>query len=150
MVVKVPIKDPLVYRKASTVQYEWAGKSAGSFEKIADLLNKLTKDCPVEIAWVVALDSAHKIISIQPSSVGTPSQAAVMPQSIMRFLIVECATAFIFCHNHPSGELAPSYQDKELTRALSQAGAAVQIRFLDHFIVDGKGKHFSFRKEGLL
>ena len=61
------------------------------------------------------------------------------------------ATGFIVSHNHPSGNLKPSRQDEELTMQLKQAAAYVDIKLLDHIIVDASGREFySFADEGLL
>ena len=45
------------------------------------------------------------------------------------------AVSVIVAHNHPSGGLTPSDQDRALTRRLSSALSLVDIRLLDHFIV---------------
>ena len=55
----------------------------------------------------------------------------------------------IFAHNHPSGLAEPSRADENLTQALKQALALVDVKVLDHFIV-GHGALMSFAERGLL
>ena len=59
------------------------------------------------------------------------------------------ATAIIVAHNHPSGALVPSENDKRMTRKLSAAADTLDIELLDHLIVARSG-YFSFSDQGLL
>ena len=59
------------------------------------------------------------------------------------------ATAIVLCHNHPSGSLKPSRQDRELTDKLKNAATYLDIQVIDHIIVSDEG-YFSFADEGLL
>lgn len=59
------------------------------------------------------------------------------------------ATAIIVAHNHPSGSLQPSENDKRMTQKLSAAADTLDIQLLDHLIVAGSG-YFSFSDQGLL
>ena len=49
-------------------------------------------------------------------------------------------------HNHPSGEIAPSTADKELTKNLFESSKVLAIPLMDHIIV-GDNDFYSF-KEG--
>ena len=51
----------------------------------------------------------------------------------------ERATAIIVAHNHPSGNLEPSLEDKDVTRRLRQAGDILGIKILDHLIFGEEG-----------
>ena len=53
--------------------------------------------------------------------------------------IKERATAIIVAHNHPSGNLEPSIEDKDVTRRLRQAGDILGIKILDHLIFGEEG-----------
>jgi DNA repair protein RadC len=55
----------------------------------------------------------------------------------------------ILVHNHPSGHPEPSEEDKRLTRAVSDAARALDIRVLDHIVV-GKDGYYSFMENYLL
>jgi len=49
------------------------------------------------------------------------------------------ATAILVAHNHPSGNLEPSVEDRDVTRRLRQAGDIIGIKVLDHLIFGEEG-----------
>jgi len=49
------------------------------------------------------------------------------------------ATAILVAHNHPSGNLEPSVEDRDVTRRLRQAGDIIGIKVLDHLIFSDEG-----------
>jgi DNA repair protein RadC len=58
-------------------------------------------------------------------------------------------TAIIVAHNHPSGRLDPSSEDREITRKLKEAADILGIALLDHIIFSSRG-YYSFVEHGLL
>ena len=58
-------------------------------------------------------------------------------------------TGIILCHNHPSGSVRPSSQDKALTKQIESAASLLNIRVVDHIIVSGNS-YYSFLDEGML
>jgi DNA repair protein RadC len=54
-------------------------------------------------------------------------------------------SSIIHGHNHPSGSVAPSSEDRDVTKRLADAGNI--IRILDHLIIGLNGKHFSFAED---
>jgi DNA repair protein RadC len=61
----------------------------------------------------------------------------------------DSSAALIFLHNHPSGDPAPSREDRECTGRLTEAGRILGIRVLDHVIL-GHDDYYSFADSGLL
>lgn len=68
---------------------------------------------------------------------------------LFRMALEHYATGIIVAHNHPTGVLAPSTQDVEITRQIKAAGSTLQIQLLDHLII-GQGGFYSFAEEGAL
>jgi DNA repair protein RadC len=58
---------------------------------------------------------------------------------VFRRLLDAQAYAFICVHNHPTGDLTPSREDKDLTDRLTEAGKMIGIQLLDHLIVSSEG-----------
>jgi DNA repair protein RadC len=54
----------------------------------------------------------------------------------------------ILAHNHPSGKVEPSREDREVTRRLVSASEIVGIEVLDHVIL-GRD-YFSMKEHGML
>ncbi len=59
------------------------------------------------------------------------------------------ASGVVIAHNHPSGQIVPSEQDKIITKKLKDALKLFEISLLDHVII-GDQVYFSFSDDGLL
>ena len=112
------------------------------FEPQLSYLNK-------EIFLILALNSANKLIRQIKISEGILNSSLVHPREVFRPAILESAASIILLHNHPSGEVDPSAEDKSITRRLVEAGRLMDIPVLDHIII-GHQQYFSFREAGLI
>ncbi|GAB7538985.1 DNA repair protein RadC [Burkholderia sp. 3C] len=95
------------------------------------------------------LDAQHRLIDCEESTVGTLTRMAVYPREIVRRALELSAAALIVAHNHPSGAVRPSAEDRRLTRLLREALALVDVRLIDHIVV-GASDTLSFSHAGLL
>ncbi len=68
---------------------------------------------------------------------------------VFSFALQKRAVRIILCHNHPSGELKPSEEDKNISDRLIQVGIIVNTEVLDHLIISDKN-YLSFADTGLL
>jgi len=104
-----------------------------------------------EVFQVGYLDSGYRLLhdGIETLEEGTVDRAAVYPRRVVEAALRRGAAALALAHNHPNGRVAPSEQDKVLTRAIVLAAETVGVKILDHLIVSASDC-FSFRKEGLL
>ena len=64
-----------------------------------------------------ALDVRHRVQSETCLARGSLTGVEIHPRDVFRPLIRQATAAVIFCHNHPSGDPAPSRADVELTGA---------------------------------
>lgn len=90
---------------------------------------------------VLALDGAHRVIGHETVAVGTLNSCLVHPREVFKALILANAAAFVAVHNHPSGEVAPSEDDRVVTQRLVEAGKLLGIGMLDHVIVTATAFH---------
>lgn len=104
---------------------------------------------PYEVFACLYLDNQHQIQSFEELFKGTLNAASVYPREVIRHVIEQGAAAVIFCHNHPSGSLAASEADIQITKRLVSALELIDVRVLDHMIVAGN-KVMSFAEQGLL
>jgi DNA repair protein RadC len=104
-----------------------------------------------EVFEVGYLDSGYRLLrdGIETLEEGTIDRAAVYPRRVIEAALRRSAFGVVLAHNHPNGTVAPTEQDKVLTRAIVLAAEAVSVRVVDHLIVSAQGA-FSFRKAGLL
>jgi len=103
--------------------------------------------------YFVALlvDGKNRITALHLVSQGSLNQSIVHPRETFKSALLANAAAVILCHNHPSGDLAPSREDREITRRLKEAGELLGVRVLDHVIVDtDSGQCYSFVNMGLM
>jgi DNA repair protein RadC len=82
-------------------------------------------------------------------SVGTLNASVVHPREVFEPAVALRAAGLIVCHNHPSGELAPSESDCAITRRLAEAGKIMGIDLLDHIIVIS-GDFLSLKEKNLM
>lgn len=84
---------------------------------------------------VFYLDSASREVRRDVVSVGTLNESLVHPREVFESAIRENAAHIIVSHNHPSGNLEPSEEDRRITEKLAAAGDLLGIKLLDHVIV---------------
>jgi len=99
-----------------------------------------------EVFSIVLLDSKNKVID-EPKEifVGTLNSSLIHPREIFKEAVKESANSLILVHNHPSGDVRPSEEDKKITEKLTNVGVEMGIPILDHIIV-GKDNYHSFKE----
>ena len=102
-----------------------------------------------EVFKTLFLDVKNRLIATEKMFKGTVSSSVVYPREIVKRAIKKDASSVILVHNHPSGDPAPSPEDKRITRDVVDALEAVDIKVLDHIII-GDNRYFSFASEKLL
>ena len=107
------------------------------------------KDMEQEHFIVLTLDGASRVIKTRVVSIGTINQSLVHPREVFRPAIQDNAAGIIIAHNHPSGQLQASMEDKRVTKRLKEVGVIIGIELLDHVILSCEG-YLSLREEGLL
>ena len=106
----------------------------------------------VEHFDVLFLRNNGTVIARENLFVGGTNQTTVDAGVVYRRALVLGAKRIIAVHNHPSGSLTPSGEDKRLTHLLVEAGKLVDVRMIEHIIVGGNGTndYFSFLDNGLI
>jgi DNA repair protein RadC len=113
---------------------------------VFDRFRYMLSDAPVEVFLAVLLDVKHRPLREERVSVGVLDGSLIHPREVFVAAVRERAAAVILVHNHPSGDPAPSGQDREVTRRLRSAGGILGIPVIDHVVV-GDVSFFSFREE---
>jgi DNA repair protein RadC len=117
--------------------------------EVFEIMRPLTRDLDREHFIVLMLDSKNKLIGMNTVSVGSISTSLVHPREVAKPAVIHNAAAVIGIHNHPSGDAAPSTEDRQCTERLVKAFKLLGIRLLDHIII-GDADYFSFADAGLL
>ena len=121
-----------------------------SSQQVADYLVHSMRDLQHEVFTVIFLDASHAIIETQVISRGSVAANTVYPRELVKLALEYNAAAMVVAHNHPSGKLQPSPQDKQLTRTLYLVCAFMDIKLLDHLIIGQSEKTYSFADHGIM
>ena len=98
---------------------------------------------------VLLLDIAKQALGINTVSMGGLSEAQVDVRMIMQAALLAKADGIVICHNHPSGNVKPSFADDMMTAKISKACRAMDIELVDHLIIAPCG-YYSYANEGRL
>ena len=146
----VPYRVPRYRIKLIRVSAAYAADVALSLQTstaAAALLIPCFKGLDREQFVVCGLDAKYSVIGINVVSIGLLSLSIVHPREVFKALILMNAAACLCAHNHPSGDVTPSQEDRVLTGRLKQAGELLGITLLDHLIL-GDARHYSFADQG--
>ena len=121
----------------------------GSSQAVFDYLFHSMRDLKREIFKVLFLNRKNELIYDQDMFFGTLTGSAVYPREILTLALERKAAGLVFVHNHPSGEPAPSPEDRKLTRDLIWAARLLSIQVIDHIII-GHNRYYSFADQGLI
>ena len=117
--------------------------------KIYNHMQPVLQDLNVEEFWVLLLNQHYRLIRKMRISSGGITETSVDIRIIIKEAVLANATILAVCHNHPSGSLAPSKADEELTKAIQRACELMRIHFMDHVILTD-GQYLSFHEIGKL
>jgi DNA repair protein RadC len=98
---------------------------------------------------VAYLNRGNQVMRIDLHSKGGLSATVVDIRIVIHQAVMLKASAILVAHNHPSGSLEPSSEDRDLTSKLLQAASFFDIKLLDHLILSGS-KYYSFADDDQL
>jgi DNA repair protein RadC len=84
---------------------------------------------------ILLLDSKSQLVERVKRYQGTVNSSVLRAAEIFRPAIIRNCPGLILCHNHPSGDPAPSPEDIAVTRQLVEAGRILDIELVDHIII---------------
>lgn len=100
----------------------------------------------VEEFAVLLLNTKKEVTGIEYISKGTVDCTVVHPREVFGVAVEKSAHSIILVHNHPTGDVTPSREDRMLTRRLREGGELLGIPVLDHIII-GDGEYYSFLEQ---
>ena len=99
--------------------------------------------------WVGFTNRANRVIAFLQLSKGSLTGTVVDVKQIMQVCLNANACGVLVMHNHPSGNLSPSEEDKKVTQKIKAACALFDVTLLDHIILT-KDDYTSFADERML
>jgi DNA repair protein RadC len=143
--------DVVTIQMVKERRFIYGGNRLSAPEQAAQAFMQIIGNPDREFFVALLIDGKNRIRSLHVVSEGTLNQSLVHPREVYKSAILANSAAIILAHNHPSGDTAPSREDREITRRLQEAGEILGIKVLDHVIVDtDSGAYYSFTESGLL
>jgi N12 class adenine-specific DNA methylase len=94
-----------------------------------------------ETLQALILDKKGKPLAVLQHSVGGPTSNQVFPSQLLGSIInTKGADSFYIAHNHPSGNLIPSAQDADLTKALDNLIGGTGVNLAGHLVISPTGE----------
>lgn len=111
-----------------------------------DLFSGLLKAQSYESFYMVSLNAAHKVTSIDRIGDGTADEVTLSSEIILKRALLNNASFVIIGHNHPAGICEPSGSDYAMTGSLKKGFESIGVILIDHIIICGN-KNYSFAKD---
>ncbi len=124
-------------------------KSICSPQDVYDLVISKVQKENREVFILVLLNTKNRIITIETISIGSLNTSVVHPREVFRKAISWSCAGLILVHNHPSGDVTPSEEDRSLTLRLVESGKILGIDILDHVII-GQNEYYSFKENNFI
>lgn len=119
-------------------------------ERAVELMQEKMADLDREYLYLINLTTKCRPINANLISIGTLSQSLYHVREIFKSSILSNASMVMLVHNHPSGDCTPSMEDKYTTERILECSELLGIQLIDHIIIGGAGKYYSFRDQGVL
>lgn len=98
---------------------------------------------------ILLCDNNNRILGIHHLSEGGLTGTVVDIRIVAQSIILSNAKAVVIAHNHPSGNLKPSSQDKKITEKIKNMCELIEVNLLDHIILTSDS-YTSFLDECIL
>ena len=123
------------------------GQTLSNSEEVYNVMKPLfAENDDVETVFCIFLNAKNRILAIEKIFSGTISSSVIYPRELIKRVIALKSTAIVLTHNHPSGFVEPSPEDKAITVRIAIALASIDVTLHDHIII-GEGFH-SMADEG--
>jgi DNA repair protein RadC len=94
-------------------------------------------------------DQRHRLLGAVQVGQGTGDRCPVDVAGIARAALLSGSSGVMLVHNHPSGDLNASPEDREVTKRVKDGLGLLGIELVDHVIV-GDGQFISMREKSAL
>jgi DNA repair protein RadC len=136
---------PHIARKYFASFYSY-GEYMQNINTVAEFFKSRLCALPNESFYILFLDKKYRYLKDVKISDGDKNQSFIAPAKVVELALLYKAQFAILGHNHPSGSEAPSQSDIKSTELLMDYLKKIDVRIVDHIIICGENKYFSFEK----
>ncbi len=141
----------LVVRLAQAYDEEqtWDARYVYDSDSAARALSRRFTGRRTEAVGLLLLDRQGRAVYNDLVCEGSFGEVPLHMRRLVQLCIVYQATEAYVAHNHPSGVIAPSFNDLLLTGRLLGGLEEIGVELSDHLIFGGEN-YYSFREDGML
>jgi len=132
---------------ASMIKESSKGNVLSNALEVCNIMKPIfTRHDDVERMYGIFLDAKNKVICIEKMFSGSLLCSAAYPREIIKWVLKKKAAAIILTHNHPSGSIEPSIDDRRITAKICVALSSIGVPLHDHLIIGDS--YYSFAEQG--
>lgn len=135
------LRNIFLLTKLYTGEKKRIAKKIDTVQKAIEIAHAETMGATKELAFCMLLDKTLHLIDVKLVAVGTYDEVEPVVRRVMEHSILKGASAVIFFHNHPSGDVEPSDDDIAFTNLLSRELSMIGIELVEHLIVANSDYH---------
>lgn len=98
---------------------------------------------------MLLLNSSNTILGVYDVSRGGINSTVIDLRLVLSVALKCLASSIILVHNHPSGNINPSEQDREFTKKIKSACKFLEIQLFNHIIIT-RHDYYSFADNGYI
>lgn len=114
-------------------------------EDVLFIFGRLFDRAGVEMLYAAALTKRGEPVAVQLIAVGGVDSCMVSVPEVLKLALLSNCPPFLLIHNHPSGDISPSEEDKAITERVEKAAEIVGIRMVEHLIVGDMRNRYSIK-----
>ncbi len=118
-------------------------------EKVVKLAHELLRDYDREVFAVVNFQNNLQPINLNIVSVGALNASLVHPREMLKSIVLSNAAAVMMIHNHPSGQVSPSNEDRTVTARMAELLKLMEVTLVDHIILGPGEQYYSFHESDI-
>lgn len=142
------VRTCLVREGSVLYEGEDGKRTITSPEEAAAFAASFFKGSDKEMIYICTLNGNNEPVAMEMVAKGSVNWCMTDLSQIYKTAIISNGAAIICFHNHPSGSIHPSEDDRRFTRRMNTAGRYLGIPLQDHIIIGENRAFYSFRKEG--
>ncbi len=120
----------------SMVKETSQGQTLSNSQEVYNVMKPLfAENDDVETVYCIFLNAKNRILAIEKIFSGTISSSVIYPRELVKRIIAHKSSAIVLTHNHPSGFVEPSPEDKAITVRMAIALASIDVILHDHIII---------------
>ena len=132
--------------KEQSFNYDCEALNSEAVYQLLDKVFNASRRCE-EHTWEICINAKGRVVGLFELATGGMAGCMLDAASVARNALLVNAYGVMIAHNHPSGDPAPSKEDRQVTAQIKAGLKLLGLHLLDHVVI-GDGTHYSFANCG--